>query len=117
MRVADLYKKKRPVISMEFFPFRDDKTTENFNKTIDNLAPLNPDYMSVTFGAGGSTRDGSAQTVKTIMKDKMLPCVAYIAGFGLGSDEIYRVLDQYREQGSHDSVNHRLLFLIFTSHV
>ncbi len=99
MRVAELYKKKRPVISMEFFPFRDDKTAENFNKTIDNLAPLNPDYMSVTFGAGGSTRDGSAQTVKTIMKDKMLPCVAYIAGFGLGSDEIYRVLDQYRDQG------------------
>jgi len=84
---------------MEFFPFRDDKTAANFNKTIDQLAPLNPDYMSVTFGAGGSTRDGSAQTVKTIMEDKKLPCVAYIAGYGLGPDEISGVLDQYREQG------------------
>ena len=99
MRVAELYEKKRPVISMEFFPFRDDKTAETFNKTINNLAPLNPDYMSVTFGAGGSTRDGSAQTVKTIIKEKRLPCVAYIAGFGLGPDEITGVLDQYRDLG------------------
>ncbi|MCP4723325.1 MAG: methylenetetrahydrofolate reductase [NAD(P)H] [Desulfobacteraceae bacterium] len=99
MRVAELYNKKRPVISMEFFPFRDDKTADNFNKTIDNLAPLNPDYMSVTFGAGGSTRDGSLQTVKTVMKEKMLPCVAYIAGFGLGPEEITSVLDQYRDLG------------------
>ncbi len=84
---------------MEFFPFRDDKTADNFNKTIENLAPLNPDYMSVTFGAGGSTKDGSAQTVKTLMKEKMQPCVAYIAGFGLGPEEITSVLDQYRDLG------------------
>ncbi len=99
MRVAELYKKKRPVISMEFFPFRDDKTAESFNKTIDTLAPLNPDYLSVTFGAGGSTRDGSAQTINTIIKEKMLPCVAYIAGYGLSPDEICKVLDQYQAQG------------------
>lgn len=99
MRVAELYKKKRPVISMEFFPFRDDKTAEAFSQTIDDLSPLNPDYLSVTFGAGGSTRDGSAQTVKTILKEKKLPCVAYIAGFGLGPDEICAVLDQYRDLG------------------
>ena len=99
MRVAELYKKKRPVISMEFFPFRDDKTAESFNKTIDTLAPLDPDYLSVTFGAGGSTRDGSAQTINTIIKEKSLPCVAYIAGVGLGQDEICKVLDSYKAQG------------------
>ena len=99
MRVAELYKKKRPVVSMEFFPFRDDKTAESFNKTIETLAPLNPDYLSVTFGAGGSTRDGSAQTINTIIKEKKLPCVAYIAGVGLGPDEICKILDQYKAQG------------------
>ena len=99
MRVAELYKKKRPVISMEFFPFRDDKTAENFSKTIDTLAPLDPDYLSVTFGAGGSTRDGSAQTIDMIMKEKMRPCVAYIAGYGLGPDDICSILDQYKIRG------------------
>ncbi len=99
MRATERYKTKRPVISMEFFPFRDDKTAENFNKTIDTLAPLNPDYLSVTFGAGGSTREGSAQTINTIVKEKKLPCVAYIAGYGLSPDEICRVLDHYQAQG------------------
>ncbi len=53
----------------------------------------------MTFGAGGSTRDGSYQAVKELMIDKQLPTVAYIAGFGLAPDEIRRVLDGYRELG------------------
>ncbi len=63
MDVADLYKNKKPVISMEFFPPRNEKAAESFGTIIDNLAGSKPDYMSVTFGAGGSTRDGSYQTV------------------------------------------------------
>lgn len=55
--------------------------------------------MSVTFGAGGSTRDGSFQTVKQIMVEKKIPTVAYIAGFGLGPDEIREVLNKYEEMG------------------
>lgn len=99
MRVASLYKSsKKPVISMEFFPPRDEKAAEKFGTIIDNLAVLKPDYMSVTFGAGGSTRDGSYQTVKTIM-DKKIPTVAYIAGFGLSPDEIAEVLDKYKDIG------------------
>lgn len=99
MRITDLYNKKKNVISMEFFPYRDEKSKDNFTKVIDELALLNPDYMSVTFGAGGSTRDGSFQTVKTVAKDKNQPCVAYIAGYGLGPDEITNVLDKYKELG------------------
>lgn len=99
MRVASLYKSsKKPVISMEFFPPRDEKAAEKFGTIIDNLAVLKPDYMTVTFGAGGSTRDGSYQTVKTIM-DKKIPTVAYIAGFGLSPDEIAEVLDKYKDIG------------------
>jgi methylenetetrahydrofolate reductase (NADPH) len=83
---------------MEFFPPRDEKAAEKFGTIIDNLAELKPDYMSVTFGAGGSTRDGSYQTVKTIM-DKKIPTVAYIAGFGLPPDELTEVLDKYKAIG------------------
>ena len=99
MRVSTLYKKsKKPVISMEFFPPRNEKATEKFGQIIDKLSRLKPDYMSVTFGAGGSDRDGSYQTVKTII-DKNLPTVAYIAGFGLGPDEIIEILDKYKAIG------------------
>jgi len=99
MRVTSLYERKKPVISMEFFPPRNEKAAETFGTTIANLAALKPDYMSVTFGAGGSTRDGSYQTVKQVMIDKNLPTVAYIAGFGLGPDEITDVLDKYKDLG------------------
>jgi methylenetetrahydrofolate reductase (NADPH) len=99
MRVASLYESSKTlVISMEFFPPRDEKAAEKFGTIIDNLAELKPDYMSVTFGAGGSTRDGSYQTVKTIM-DKKIPTVAYIAGFGLSPDELTEVLNKYKDIG------------------
>jgi len=99
MRVTDLYGSKKPVISMEFFPPRNEKAAEAFGSIIDDLAELKPDYMSITFGAGGSTRDGSYQTVKQLILDKNLPTVAYIAGYGLGPDELTDVLDKYKELG------------------
>lgn len=99
MRVSSLYESsKKPVISMEFFPPRDEKAAEKFGAIIDNLAELKPGYMSVTFGAGGSNRDGSYETVKNII-DKKLPVVAYIAGLGLGPDEITEILNRYKDIG------------------
>ncbi len=99
MRVTDLYKKNKPIISLEFFPPRNEKADQEFDGLIDRLSSLKPDYMSVTFGAGGSTRDGSYQTVKKIMTEKKQATVAYIAGYGLGPKEITDVLDKYRELG------------------
>ncbi len=99
MRISSLYENsKKPVISMEFFPPRDKKAAEKFGAAIAELSELKPDYMSVTFGAGGSNREGSYQTVKSIM-DKKLPVVAYIAGLGLGPDEITEILDRYKDIG------------------
>ena len=99
MRVTNLYNSKKPVISMEFSPPRNEKAKEMFGPLVDNLSKLNPDYVSVTFGAGGSTRDGSYETVKQIMVDKNLPTVAYIAGYGLSRDDITGVLDNYKNLG------------------
>jgi len=99
MRVTSLYENKNPVISMEFFPPRNEDAVRTFSKTLDELAELKPDYMSITFGAGGSTRDGSYQTVKEIMVDKKQPTVAYIAGYGFGPEEITDVLDKYQALG------------------
>ena len=99
MRVTELYHNKKTVLSMEFFPPRNEEAREKFGNTIDKLTESRPDYMSVTFGAGGSNREGSLQTVKDVMIDKKLPTVAYIAGYGLGPDEIVEVLDRYKELG------------------
>ncbi|MDX9786174.1 MAG: methylenetetrahydrofolate reductase [Desulfobacterales bacterium] len=99
MRVTQLYQQDRPVISMEFFPPRNDNAANTFGKVVDQLAQMSPDYMSVTFGAGGSTRDGSFQAVKQLVHEKQLPTVAYIAGYGLSPREITEVLDRYKALG------------------
>lgn len=99
MSVTQIYETRKNVISMEFFPPRNEKASQTFGPMVDKLAKLGPDYMSVTFGAGGSTRDGSYQAVKQIMMDKKIPVVSYIAGYGLGPDEIREVLDKYKDLG------------------
>ncbi|GBC63539.1 5,10-methylenetetrahydrofolate reductase [Desulfonema ishimotonii] len=99
MRVTNLYENKKPVISMEFFPPRNEAAEKTFGATIDNLSTLQPDYMSITFGAGGSDRDGSYQAVNQVMVEKKHPTVAYLAGYGLGPDEITEILDRYKALG------------------
>ena len=60
---------------------------------------MEPDFISVTFGAGGSTREGSRQLIATLKNDLKLEVMAYFAGYGLGSDDIQAVLDSYRDLG------------------
>ncbi len=98
--IADLLKgKKKPIISLEFFPPRDNKAAERFEGVIDTLAPLGPDYVSVTFGAGGSTREGSYQLVDKLKNEKGLNVVAYLAGYGIGPDDITSILNNYQQMG------------------
>lgn len=100
MHVGNLYaSSKKTAISFEFFPPRNEKAAQTFDTVIDTLAALAPDYMSVTFGAGGSTRDGSYQAVNKLLVDKRIPTVAYIAGYGLSPREISHELDRYRDVG------------------
>ena len=100
MHAGNLYASdKKPIISFEFFPPRNEKAAQTFDKVVDSLGTLAPDYMSVTFGAGGSTREGSYQTVKQLVVDKKIPTVAYLAGYGLAPDEITQVLDRYKALG------------------
>ena len=100
MRVVDLWKnKKRPTLSFELFPARSEKGAEKLERVIDDLAGLKPDFVSVTFGAGGSTREGSRQLLDKLIHEKGLHVIAYVAGYGLGPDDIVSVLDSYRELG------------------
>lgn len=91
--------KGKPTISFEFFPARNPKAEQALENVVAELSGLNPDFVSVTFGAGGSTREGSYNLVKKFTKEKGLKTLAYFAGYGLGMNEIISVLDAYRELG------------------
>ena len=101
MRVSNLLKEKqgKPVISFEFSRAKTEKAALNLDKAIDILADNKPDYVSVTFGAGGSTREGSFQLVEKFKNEKKLNVVAYIAGVGLGPDDLISVLDNFKDLG------------------
>ncbi len=100
MRVADVWTSgQRPTVSFELFPPRSEKAAEKIDGTIDELTALNPDFVSVTFGAGGSTREGSRQLIEKLKKEKGQDVIAYFAGYGLGPDDIIAVLDSYQALG------------------
>jgi methylenetetrahydrofolate reductase (NADPH) len=100
MRVTDLWTtKKQPTISFELFPARSIEAADKLEKVIDNLSAVKPDFVSVTFGAGGSTKEGSYQLVKKLKNEKGFKVVAYFACYGLGPDDITSVLNSYKELG------------------
>ncbi|MGD9201147.1 MAG: methylenetetrahydrofolate reductase [Chitinispirillia bacterium] len=100
MKVTDIWNKASgPTISFELFPARSEKGRDNLEKAIDDLAGLNPDFVSVTFGAGGSTRDGSFQLVENLKNKKSLEVIAYFACYGLGPHDITDILDAYMNIG------------------
>ena len=80
--VRDIYTARRaagrPVISFEFFPPKTDEGDRNlFEKTIPALLQTRPDYCSVTYGAGGSTRDKTLMIVDRIQRQHGLTAVSY----------------------------------------
>ncbi len=100
MKVTEMWKKgRKPTVSFELFPARDEKSSASLDKVIDNLAALEPSFVSVTFGAGGSTREGSYNLVQKLIKEKGLQTVAYFTCYGLGPEDIASVLDSYRDLG------------------
>ena len=100
MKLTELWNtQKGPTISFELFPARTAKGAEKLEITIDELAALEPDFVSVTFGAGGSTREGSYQLGEKLLHEKDMQALAYFAGYGLSPEEITSVLDDYRALG------------------
>ena len=100
MKLTDMWTSDRgPTLSFELFPARTEKAAANLEKAIDGLADLKPDFVSVTFGAGGSTREGSRQLLEKLMHEKGVTVLGYFAGFGLGPDDILAVLDSYQAMG------------------
>ena len=100
MKATDIWKiGQKPTVPFELFPPRSAKAAEKFGKTIDELLALNPDFVSVTFGAGGSTREGSRQLIEKLKNEKDQEVIAYFAGYGLGPEDIISVLDSYQALG------------------
>jgi methylenetetrahydrofolate reductase (NADPH) len=86
------------ILSLEFFPPRDIAAQERLVRSAKRLAALRPSYVSVTFGAGGSTRSGTADTVQ-LMRNLGLEVAPHLSCMGLMRTELRAILDGYRDRG------------------
>jgi len=84
--------------SCEFFPPRTDKGWENLNSTLDEFQALSPDFISCTYGAGGSTQDGTSDTLK-IIQSRNIAAAAHITCIGSTQEKIRSLLDEYKNIG------------------
>ena len=89
----------RPKISFEFFPPKTEEMERTLWTSIERLAPLEPSFVSVTYGAGGSTRERTHATIARILKETALLPAAHLTCVGASRHEIDEVVDRYHEVG------------------
>jgi methylenetetrahydrofolate reductase (NADPH) len=86
-------------ISFEFFPPKSEAAAEKLWQAIGRLAPMQPDFVSVTYGAGGSTRDRTHQCVKRIIDETALKPAAHLTCVAASKAEVDSVIDDYAAAG------------------
>ncbi|MBI3281953.1 MAG: methylenetetrahydrofolate reductase [NAD(P)H] [Acidobacteria bacterium] len=94
MRIADLLRTGRRVFSFEFFPPRSEEAARQLEQTIADLRDLRPDFVSVTYGAGGSTREKTIDIVTRIKRETGIEAMAHLTCVGATRDELRAVVDR-----------------------
>jgi len=90
---------KPPAISFEFFPPKSEEMERSLWDTINRLAPLAPNFVSVTYGAGGSTRERTHSTISRILAETSLTPAAHLTCVGAARGEIDEIVARYHDVG------------------
>lgn len=99
MRISSLLSRDTPVFSFEFFPPKTEAGDRTLLTTIAELRPLAPDFVSVTYGAGGSTRERTVELVSYIKQEVGIEAMAHLTCVGAARDELVSVLDRLEQAG------------------
>ncbi len=86
-------------VSFEFFPPKTEKAEQQLNNAVQKLAPLSPAFVSVTYGAGGTTRERTHRTVTSLARKTGLKVAAHLTCVGATRDEVDAVARTYHEAG------------------
>jgi len=92
-------KKYKQTLSLEFFPPRTDAGMEKLKNVITELSPMNPEYISVTYGAGGTTQEKTMETVSYLQQHTNFSAAPHLTCVGATEDSINALLDQYQALG------------------
>jgi methylenetetrahydrofolate reductase (NADPH) len=99
MRIDEILAAKRPTFSVEFFPPKTAEATTELYETARELKLLEPDFVSVTYGAGGSTRDGTVEITKALHGELGLETMAHLSCVGETTDGLAATLDLIEAAG------------------
>jgi len=99
VKIAAKIAKQQPSFSFEFFPPKDEEAKERLFETVAKLRPYEPTFVSVTYGAGGSTRKLTVELVVRIKREAHLESMAHLTCVGATDREIAEVLDQLAVAG------------------
>ncbi|MDQ3371996.1 MAG: methylenetetrahydrofolate reductase, partial [Actinomycetota bacterium] len=100
MRVDELFERAdEPVFSFEFFPPKTPEGEANLFRALEELARMRPDYVSVTYGAGGSTRDKTIEVVSRIREEFDLEAMAHFTCVSATETELRTTLDELQRRG------------------
>ena len=99
MRIDELLSRDEPVFSFEFFPPKTPEGVEALFDAVEALKPLAPDYVSVTYGAGGATRDGTVEIATRIKRDHGIEVMAHLSCVGETREGLTAILDRFDEVG------------------
>lgn len=98
MKIKNLYKKKSPVISFEIFPPNEKYPIESVFETIDELVKLKPDFISVTYGAGGTSRGRTVEIASRIKNIHGIEALAHLTCIGTKESEIDNILEELKKE-------------------
>jgi methylenetetrahydrofolate reductase (NADPH) len=100
LRIDDIIAESdEPVFSFEFFPPKTDEGERNLRATLEDLRAFEPDFVSVTYGAGGSTRHRTVDLTHWIKRDLGIEAMAHLSCVGATREELRGILDGMREAG------------------
>ncbi len=99
MRISDVYRRRRRVFSFEFFPPKTDEGFRSLFRTIEKLKIRGPDFVSVTWGAGGSTRRKTVELVIQIQRELGITAVAHLSCINSTREQLAEALDELEAGG------------------
>jgi len=102
MHIQDIFRQHRTTISFEFFPPKTDDASARLFETIASLQALKPSFVSVTYGAGGSTRERTHDLVVRISRETDLTAVSHLTSVCHTRDELANILARYADAGIHN---------------
>lgn len=99
MKISEILANERVTLSFEVFPPKQNTNYESVEKAAFGVAELKPDYMSVTYGAGGSTRSNTVSIASGIQNRFGIDTIAHLTCVGAHKEDIHKVLDEMKSAG------------------